>query len=172
MKVYIASPYSKGDVAYNVKVQIDCANELMNKGFTPFTPLLIHFQHLVHPRSYEDWMKLDLEWLKSCDCVLRLEGESSGADRETEYAYKNGIPVFYCIKDLVDFKDYFYSIQDFLNKCEVVDTPYKGIIFSTTLDEYTNFAMKNGSLFEEIWDSISPFLQNMFLKYNIKNTSH
>jgi len=60
MRVYIASPYTLGDVAVNVKRQIDAFNELMNKGYQPFAPLLAHFIHLVHPKSYEQWMSWDL----------------------------------------------------------------------------------------------------------------
>jgi hypothetical protein len=78
IKVYIASPYTKGDIAVNVKRQIDTADELISKGFAPFAPLYSHFQHLVHPRAYQDWIKLDLEWIKACDVLLRLPGESLG----------------------------------------------------------------------------------------------
>lgn len=102
-KVYIASPYTRGDVAVNVKFQIDIASELINLGYAPFVPLLSHFQHLVHPEPYEVWTTLDLEWVKSCDCVLRLGGVSLGADKETWFAEKYDIPVFYNITDLERF---------------------------------------------------------------------
>jgi hypothetical protein len=101
MKVFISSPYSIGDQAVNVNRQIICANELMDLGFTPFLPLLSHFQHLVHPRPYEDWINNDLDWLKSCDVLLRLPGESKGADMEVEKAKEYGIPVCNSIKELL-----------------------------------------------------------------------
>ena len=100
IKVYIASPYTLGDVAVNVKIQIDAANKLMNKGFAPFAPLYSHFQHMVHPRPYQDWINIDLEWLKVCDCVLRLDGESSGADGEVNLAKELNIPVYYSLDEL------------------------------------------------------------------------
>jgi nucleoside 2-deoxyribosyltransferase len=100
IKVYIASPYTIGDVAVNVKRQLDTANELMNEGYNPFVPLYSHFQHMIHPRPYEDWVKIDLEWVSSCDCVLRLSGESKGADGEVDYAKGLGIPVVYSIEEL------------------------------------------------------------------------
>ena len=100
IKVYIASPYTLGDVAVNVKRQIDCADELMNIGFLPFAPLYSHFQHMIHPRPYEDWIQIDLEWVEVCDCVLRLEGESHGADGEMIYAKQLGKPVFKSIEKL------------------------------------------------------------------------
>ena len=100
IKVYIASPYTKGDVAVNVKAQLDAADELMNEGFAPFAPLYSHFQHMAHPRPYEDWMKIDFEWIPACDCLLRLPGESSGADREIELAESLGMPVYYNMEEL------------------------------------------------------------------------
>lgn len=103
VKVYIASPYTVGDVAVNVRKQIDAAEELMNLGFAPFAPLYSHFQHMVHPRPYEDWINLDLEWVTVCDCVLRLPGHSLGADGEVDLALDLGKPVFYTRKALQDY---------------------------------------------------------------------
>lgn len=101
IRVYIASPYTKGDVAINVKRQLDCADELMTLGYVPFAPLYSHFQHMAHPRPYTDWIEIDLIWVKQCNCVLRLDGESSGADGEVEFAKQNNIPVFYSINELL-----------------------------------------------------------------------
>lgn len=101
--VYIASPYTKGDVAVNVKAQMDCADELITLGFAPFVPLYSHFQHMAHPRPYQDWINIDKEWVLHCDCLLRLPGESSGADAEVELAMDNAILVFYDIASLVSY---------------------------------------------------------------------
>lgn len=101
-KIYIASPYTIGDIAVNVKRQIDTADKLMDLGFAPFVPLYSHFQHMIHPRIYTDWIELDLIWVLSCDCVLRLNGESSGADGEVKYAKENNIPVVYSLSELMD----------------------------------------------------------------------
>ena len=91
--VYIASPYTIGDVAVNVKRQMDTADQLMDLGYCPIVPLFTHFQHMHHPRPYEDWMKIDEEKVRRCDVLLRLPGESSGADREMVLARSQGIPV-------------------------------------------------------------------------------
>jgi hypothetical protein len=99
-RVYIASPYTKGDVAINVKVQIDAVDTLMTLGYAPFAPLYSHFQHMAHPRPYGDWISMDLEWVPACDVILRLPGDSSGADGEVEFGRKNGIPTVYSIEDL------------------------------------------------------------------------
>jgi hypothetical protein len=102
IKVYIASPYTLGDIAVNVKRQIDMVDKLMDKGFAPFAPLYSHFQHMVHPRPYKDWIKIDLEWVAVCDCVLRLDGESKGADGEVEHAKELELPVFYSFEQLIN----------------------------------------------------------------------
>jgi len=100
MRVYIAGPYTKGDVAVNVKKAILAAAEVANMGHTPYLPHLTHFWHLVAPQPWEFWIKLDAEWLKVCDCVLRLDGESKGADMEVELAKSLGKPVFGSMMEL------------------------------------------------------------------------
>ncbi len=101
-RVYVAGPYTKGDVAVNVRNAIAAANELLDAGFYPYLPHLTHFWHLVCPREYEDWMRLDLEFLPQCEALLRLPGESSGADREVDHAMTLGIPVFLSMSDLLE----------------------------------------------------------------------
>jgi hypothetical protein len=86
MRVYVAGPYSKGDVVLNVRNAIAAADTLLAAGHTPFIPHLTHLWHLVSPKTYEEWLAIDLDWLKCCDALVRLPGESSGADREVVYA--------------------------------------------------------------------------------------
>jgi len=101
IRVYIASPYTIGDVAVNVKKQLDTANILIDHGFAPFVPLYSHFQHMAHPQPYEKWTELDNVWLLQCQAVLRLPGESKGADAEVALATQNNIPIFYDIMSLL-----------------------------------------------------------------------
>ena len=103
IKVYIASPYTRGDTAVNVGIQIRTYSELMDLGFVPYAPTLNHFVHMTYPHSYEEWMEQDFEWVSTCDCVLRLDGESPGADREVELANSLGKKVFYSIEELKNY---------------------------------------------------------------------
>jgi hypothetical protein len=109
-KIYIASAYTKGDTAVNVKAQLDCVDILMDLGCTPFAPLYSHFQHMTHPRPYTDWVEFDLEWVPVCDALLRLPGESPGADGEVRCAIEHDIPVFYSIEDLCNHFNIYFSI--------------------------------------------------------------
>jgi len=104
IKVYIASPYTLGDHLENVNVQMDMYSELMDLGFLAFAPLYSHYINERHPKSYDAWMEVDYEWIAVCDCVLRLPGESVGADLEDEYARKIGIPVFYSLEELITWQ--------------------------------------------------------------------
>lgn len=101
-KVYIASPYTLGDVAVNVRRQMECADSLIDLGFVPFVPLYTHFQHMYSPKNWDVWLEQDLEWVKVCDILLRLDGESTGADIEVKTAKEAGIPVVYSVTELVD----------------------------------------------------------------------
>ncbi len=100
IKVYVAGPYSKGDVALNVRRAMDTADLLVDLGFVPFVPHLTHFWHMAFPRPYEFWLEYDNEFLPYCDALLRLPGESSGADAEVDVTKKWGIQVFHDIEDL------------------------------------------------------------------------
>ena len=99
-RVYIAGPYTRGNVAENVVAGIKAADQLMGLGYVPYLPHLSHFWHLLCPHDYETWMKLDFAWLETCQSVLRLPGESPGADRECELAVILGIPVYYSIEGM------------------------------------------------------------------------
>lgn len=101
MRVYIAGPYTLGDVVANVRQALDAADEVLKVGHTPFVPHLNHFWHLVHPGPYEQWIAWDAAWLPLCEALVRLPGESRGADGEVALAAKLGIPVFPRVADFL-----------------------------------------------------------------------
>lgn len=93
LRVYVAGPYT-ADPDACTRAAITAGNELLDAGHAPFVPHLAHYWHTLHgPRGYEDWMRIDLAWLRAADVVLRLPGESAGADREIALAQELGIPV-------------------------------------------------------------------------------
>lgn len=114
--VYIASPYSRGDPAMNAHFQCKIFDQLLDdRKVIPVAPLWSHFQHVVFPRHYQDWIDYDQSLLHLYDCCLRLNAtienlnykqrESSGADAEAEAFIKQGKPVFYAIEDLYRWLD-------------------------------------------------------------------
>lgn len=99
--VYVASPYTLGDQATNVGIQIKAGNLLLDNRIAPVVPTLNHFMQIQQSRHEEDWMQMDFAIVSRCDAVLRLPGESKGADREVALAHELGIPVFYSIEDCI-----------------------------------------------------------------------
>lgn len=99
-RIFISGPYTLGDVAQNVKKSMDVANHLIELGYAPYCPHLTHFLHMNHFQPYEKWLELDITYLKVCDAILRLPGESAGADKEIELAKFLNIPIFYSIDKL------------------------------------------------------------------------
>jgi len=94
-RIYVAGPYTRPDPAANTNRAIEVGNRLWDAGYAPFIPHLTHLWHLVTPKPYEEWLELDIEWLRACDALLRFPGESSGADKEIVFARQNNIPVYF-----------------------------------------------------------------------------
>lgn len=114
--VYIASPYSKGDPAMNAHFQCKVFDRLLGEGkVLPVAPLWSHFQHILFPRPYQDWIEYDQAMLGLYDCCLRLTAslpnvsyeqlKSSGADAEVQTFQRLGKPVFFSIEDLYGWVD-------------------------------------------------------------------
>ena len=114
--VYIASPYTKGDCAINVRTQMQAFDQLLSLGVVPIAPLYSHFQHMFIPRPYQDWIALDLEVIQRCDACLRLgalhvyadgslyqQRESSGADGEVAECLRLGKPVFHSVEEVAEW---------------------------------------------------------------------
>lgn len=102
MKIYIAGPYTKGDVIINVRKAIDVAEEISKKGHTPYIPHLTAFWHMIYPHDLEFWYNYDNERLKSCDAIYRIPGESVGADQEVKLARELQMIVYWKLLDIPD----------------------------------------------------------------------
>lgn len=94
--IYISGPYSGSpeQKEWNVRYAIDSADWVLEQGGIPFIPHLSHLWDKYSPKSYSEWMRLDLAYLERCDAVFRLPGNSPGGDVETESARLWGKPVF------------------------------------------------------------------------------
>jgi hypothetical protein len=102
-QIYVAGPItSSGNLLLNVRRALYAGTDLLRKGYAPYVPHLTCYWEIVAPENfhYEDWLRLDIEYLSICDGLLRLDGESKGADREAAFAQEHGIPVFYTMKAL------------------------------------------------------------------------
>ncbi len=102
MIIYVAGPYTTGDVAQNVHSAILCADDIIKKGHTPYIPHLTHFWHLISPKPYQFWLDYDLKFLPKCDSLYRAPGLSKGADKEVSLAQKLGMPIYFNFEDIPD----------------------------------------------------------------------
>lgn len=100
MRVYVAGPISKGSLAENIRVGTEAGIRLVKAGFAPLVPQLTCYMGGPTPAvlpsgtTYADWMAATLPWVAVSDAVLRLPGESTGADLEIALAKRRGIPVY------------------------------------------------------------------------------
>lgn len=121
VRVYIAGPISKGDLARNLNQATAAFVRLAKAGIAPLCPHWSAYSKPCYPigdampgavlavgtiqgngeMSHADWLAVDLPWVEVADAVLRLPGESAGADREVAHARERGIPVFDSIDDLI-----------------------------------------------------------------------
>lgn len=105
--VYISGPFTSNPTA-NTHRACRIWDSLRARGcMTPICPHWSLIQDTLIPLSHQQWIDYDLEILARCDAVLRLDGDSVGADIEVSYANDNGIPVFYKTKDLYEWADSF-----------------------------------------------------------------
>lgn len=101
MRIYVAGPYSapsEREREMNTRRAIEAGLALFKLGHTPFIPHLTHYVDLHAHRTgvvmtWDDYIRLDLEWLDLCDALLYL-GPSKGADLELQHALKRGKRVF------------------------------------------------------------------------------
>lgn len=103
LRIYIAAPYSKGDKEKNVLAAIEAAELIMKAGHRPINPLFSHYHHLVFAHDYEEWMQQDFSDIMTCKAIVRLPGESAGADREIAFAKQVGVDVFHSMEELLDY---------------------------------------------------------------------
>ena len=99
--VFIAGPYA-GDQAINVRHAIVAADKLWYYGYIPYIPHITHFWDLVSPHDRPEWLELHANWLRRCDALLRLTGQSEGADLEVDLAHTLDIPVFTSVSALTE----------------------------------------------------------------------
>lgn len=100
-RVYISGPISRGDQEHNFNQSIVAQRELIQLGFSPLNPMLTMKFPGHESISHQEWIDCDLPWVEMSNAVLRLPGESIGADMETDHAKRLGIPVFESIDCLV-----------------------------------------------------------------------
>lgn len=85
MLVFVSGPLGAEDQwEHNVAEACRLGDMLSALGFAVFVPHAYVEWHRHSPADYETWMARDLAVLRHCRGLVRLPGESPGADREVE----------------------------------------------------------------------------------------
>ena len=98
--IYVAGPMRKGIMSDNVRTGTEVCDNLLDMGYLVINPFLSHFHDMIFPHDFKWWIEKDLRYIKQCRVLLRLSGESEGADMEVAFAIQNKIPVVYAIEEL------------------------------------------------------------------------
>ena len=104
--VYLAGPITKNNRNLNFYQACEAQIRLMRTGeYSCYNPILSMANFENSNVSWEEWLECDESWIRVSDLLLRLPGESKGADREVAYAISIGVPVvtvdyFECLRDL------------------------------------------------------------------------
>lgn len=92
--IYVAGPmYGSGHVDTNIKAALAVADIILDSGFVPFVPHLFTFWHFRSDKPAADWLRMDKAWLRKCDGMVRINGESPGASLEEGWAWAWAIPI-------------------------------------------------------------------------------
>lgn len=124
IRCYIAGPITRGDLCHNINQATDAFIRLARAGIAPLCP---HWSVYCKPAhwvvetpftqrvfceatvdgcpgmTHENWLAIDLAWLQMADCLLRLPGESAGADKEVAHAVVCGLPVFHSVEEVIEW---------------------------------------------------------------------
>lgn len=114
-RVYVAGPITLGDHQAHLNAASLTFCHLAAKGYAAFVPQWSMFSAtpamkagdrviaVASPSSiisHAEWMRNDLAWLAVSDALLRLPGESVGADEEVRFAEAHEIPVYRDVRAL------------------------------------------------------------------------
>lgn len=103
VRIYVAGPITgSGSYIKNIRNGILAAQAIYRAGMIPFVPHLYALWDMICPESESNFLAMDEEWLYTCDALLRLPGESPGADLETKWCKAKSIPVYISLANLIN----------------------------------------------------------------------
>lgn len=93
-RVYLSGPISLGDQMHNFHMAATAQRDLMEAGYAVLNPMLTMKHPAAKEIPWDLWIAGDLPWVEVADLLIRLPGESVGADLEVRHAVKHNIPVY------------------------------------------------------------------------------
>ncbi|MCX8193868.1 MAG: DUF4406 domain-containing protein [Candidatus Pacearchaeota archaeon] len=109
-RVYIAGKLNSMAVDYikNVHAMLKEAEKVRKAGFSVYVPCLDFLIGVyAGDYNYKDYFENSISWLEASDAVYACGNwkDSNGAKKEIERANELGIPVFYDLENLVNWRE-------------------------------------------------------------------
>ena len=104
-RIYISGPITLGDAKHNFQQAAEAQRRLLIEGFAPWNPMLTMLLDYAEEIPHAVWVDADLPWIEAAKAVLRLPGESVGADAEVAFARSKDVLVYYDIDELIADKE-------------------------------------------------------------------
>lgn len=103
MRLYVSGPYRAATIEQrdrNIAYADEVARQLLLWGHSPFCPHTMTKDWENDPNLVvDDFLRCDCDWVAASDGIVRLPGDSKGADIEVQCAADNGKPVYYWPQD-------------------------------------------------------------------------
>lgn len=101
-RIYISGPITKGDQRQNVANASEVFKELAAMGLAPLCPHWSWFgqEYDGVQLTHEQWMRIDKAWVEKADAILRIPGESDGADQEVAHADDHYVKVLHTMSEV------------------------------------------------------------------------
>lgn len=106
-KVYLSGPITRGDREHNFRQAAKAQYALMAAGCAVHNPMLTMRLDYAWDVPHDVWVQNDLPFIADgrghhSDAVLRLPGQSEGADVECAHAALHGVPVRHTVQEIID----------------------------------------------------------------------
>jgi hypothetical protein len=116
-RCYLACPISKGVLHDNLNNASSAMKLLFQGGFAPLNPAFSAFcgpafvfeskvwceANSLGFLTHSEWLELDFSWIEVAELLVRIPGESSGAEAEVAHAKKLRIPVVYGVDEAISW---------------------------------------------------------------------
>lgn len=99
--VYVAGPMTLGVRQDNLNAAMEAGSALLRLGWTPIMPQLSYDFVDKYKFTWEQMLAADFCIILNCVAIIRLPGESKGADAEEEFTRSLGKPVYYSVLDFI-----------------------------------------------------------------------
>ncbi len=103
MLIFIAGPMStSGEPGPNLNQACHEAAKLVDHGFAPYVPHLNWICDAIEPSLIDAWKNSNRHFIEHSTAILRLPGESKGADEEVRFARDTlGLPIFFSAEEVI-----------------------------------------------------------------------